>query len=141
MSNTIFIVSAEHSTVSSNINYARTQNLRRMLETAGLNVREVAGMYKGQAEHSILVAPSPFSAEDTRQIVLRAAQNFEQESVLEINNTGHSWLLEPYTGTQEFIGRMVRVKARDIDGKKVSGYTGLGDGSFLALEHEVNGDE
>jgi len=112
-----------------------------MLEAAGLNVREVAGAYNGRAARSILVAPSPFSAEDTRQIVLRAAQNFEQESVLEINKTGHSWLLESHTGTQEFIGRMVRVEAGDIDGKKVSGYTDLGDGSFLALEHEVNGDE
>jgi hypothetical protein len=110
-----------------------------MLESAGVEVHGVLGMYKGEMERSLMVMPGPHSAEVIRRLVTVAAQNFEQESVLEINREGHSWLLFVMKGTEEYMGKMVRVNS--INPEKVSGYTAIDNGVYLALEHEVNGDE
>ena len=137
MSSTTFIISAARPEYGLS-NAARTVRLRNMLESLNVTVLGVWGFYKGASERSLMVVPNEHSAESVRNVVLKLAKEFKQESVLEINKTGHSWLVRP-DGTQEFLGKMIQVDS--VNPKKVTGFTQLGNGTYLALEHEVNGDE
>ena len=128
MSNTSFIISAEKGNQSDSTNQRNTLILLDMLEAAGLNVEVVVGMYKGTRERSVLVKPSAYSAEETRSLLLTAAKNFQQESLLEFNNTGHAWLINPFTREEEFIGRLT---LGDKVPQGTDSFTRLNSGQFL----------
>ena len=134
MSSTYFIISAEKSNLTHVRNEKRTDQLRQQLSSAGLQFTSVNGVYKGSFEVSLLVHPNGDPADTVRNIIKEAARNFEQESVLEINKTGHAWLLFPRDNSQEFLGRMT--VSKQVDPSKVSGYTALPNGGYLHLEGE-----
>lgn len=134
MSSTYFIISAERRGLEYRDNLRRTTQLQEQLEAAGLRFTTVNGYYDGEYETSLLIHPNGESAEVVRNLIKKAACNFEQDSVLEMNKTGHAWLLYPRDGRQQFIGKMVVSKR--VDPAKVSGYTSLPNGGYLHLEGE-----
>jgi hypothetical protein len=134
MSTTYFIISAEKAGLEYRDNHRRTGQLQSQIASAGLRFTTVSGMYNGAFEVSLLIHPNGDPVDTVRKIIKEAARNFEQESVLEINRTGHAWLHYTGDGRQEFIGRMT--VSKQVDPKKVSGYTSLPNGGYLHLEEE-----
>lgn len=134
MSSTYFIISAERSGLEYRDNLRRTGQLQEQLEAAGLRFTTVNGYYGGEYETSLLIHPNGDSAEVVRNLIKKAACNFQQESVLEMNRTGHAWLLHPQSSEQKYIGKMV--VSKQVDPSKVSGYTSLPNGGYLHLEGE-----
>lgn len=134
MSSTYFIISAEKAGLEYRDNHRRTSQLQTQIASAGLRFTTVSGMYNGSFEVSLLIHPNGDPVDTVRKIIKEAARNFEQESVLEMNKTGHAWLLFPRDNSQEFIGRMT--VSKQVDPAKVSGYTALPNGGYLHLEGE-----
>ena len=134
MSSTYFILSAEKSGLEYRDNYRRTAQLQTMMEVAGLKFTTVNGVYKRVGETSLIIHPNGESAEAVRRLVKQAANNFQQDSVLEMNSTGHAWLLFPRSNDEKYLGKMI--VSKQVDPAKVSGYTALPNGGYLHLEGE-----
>lgn len=134
MSSTYFIISAEKSGLEYRDNHRRTSKLQLHISAAGLSYTTVSGMYKGAFEVSLLIHPNGEPVDNVRRIIKEVANIFEQESVLEMNKTGHAWLLYPSDGRQEFIGKMT--VSKQVDPNKVTAYTALPNGTYLHLEGE-----
>lgn len=134
MSSTYFIISAERPGLELRDNVRRTAQLQLMMEIAGLSFTTVNGYYEGVAETSLLIHPNGHPAEAVRRAIKQAAINFQQDTVLEMNSTGHAWLLASHSDKEQYIGKMTVSKQVDI--KKVTGYTSLPNGGYLHLEGE-----
>jgi hypothetical protein len=126
-----FIVSADKPGTSG---LARSHQLWNMLEAAGLKVQGVYTMRAGEHERGILVSPGVHTMEEVRKIVTTAAQNFEQRSFLEVNQTGHTWDISPYSKQERFLGKSVVVDRLPKDAIQ---YTSLSNGKFIVLERDV----
>lgn len=127
MSKTTFILSAEKKGEGL-YNEGRTARLHAMLESLDLPTVYVDGVYKGYRERSFLIVPNEHSVEAVRKVVMQLAQEFEQESVLEINGTDHGWLLNT-DGTQEFLGEMGLFDS--VDPTVTDSYTSLPGGKYI----------
>lgn len=125
MSSTSFIISASES--DGNWGLPKTHRLKSQLAMGDLSSVLVQGTYKGQREVSLFVIPGPQPYEEARKAVLQAAANFNQESVLEINNEGLAWLVF-INGKQKFLGPVVTTT--DLP-PWVNNYTVLPDGTFM----------
>jgi hypothetical protein len=128
---TFFIVSADKPGTSG---LARSHQLWHMLEAAGLNVQGVYTIRAGEHERGILVGPGSRTAEEVRKLVTTAAQNFEQRAFTEVNRTGHTWIISPYSKHETFVGKSVLV---DRLPEGIAQYVSLSNGKFIVFERDV----
>lgn len=128
MSKTSFIVSASESP-GADWNLRKTHALKRELAMADLQSVMVQGSYNGSSLVSLFVVPGPQPYEEALNIIRQAALNYEQESVLEINEDGHAWL--QFTGRRQkqmYLGPIA--VAKDLP-PWVESYTILPDGTYI----------
>lgn len=134
MSSTTFIISASRYEYAPPLNQARTRRLDFMLRGAGIATVPVTGSYEGVPEASLMVPPNEFAAGDMRGLLLRAAENWEQDSLLEFNKDGDAWLVFTRGRPDEYLGKLV-ISATLPAG--VSAFTRLPDGRFIYTKKET----
>jgi hypothetical protein len=128
MSTTTFIISAERGEYPPTLNQARSRRLDFMLRGAGIATVPVTGSYEGVLESSLLVPPNGLAAGDVRGLLLRAAENWEQDSILEFNKNGDAWLVFTRGRPDEYLGKLV---INDTLPKGTIAFTRLPDGRFI----------
>lgn len=134
MSTTTFIISAERGEYPPPINEARNIRLDLMLRGAGIATVPVTGSYAGVPEASLMIPPNEFAAGDMRGLLLRAAENWEQDSLLEFNKDGDAWLVFTRGRPDKYLGRLV---ISDTLPPEVSAFTRLPDGRFIYTKEET----
>ncbi len=128
MSTTTFIISAERVEYPPPLNQARSRRLDFMLRGAGIATVHVTGSYEGVPESSLLVPPNGLAAGDVRRLLLQAAENWEQDSILEFNKDGDAWLVFTRGRPDEYLGKLV---INDTLPKGTIAFTRLPDGRFI----------
>ena len=134
MSSTTFIISASRYEYAPPLNQARTRRLDFMLRGAGIATVPVTGSYEGVPEASLMVPPNGLAAGDVRRLLLQAAENWEQDSVLEFTKDGDAWLVFTRGRPDEYLGRLV---IGDSLPAGVSAFTRLPDGRFIYTKKET----
>ena len=102
----IVILSAELKSLEKHVNYGRTQNLKRLLDSKKYNYVEALGSYKGSQEKSFVVDAS----EDIIQQLRSLADFFKQESILVVDELQKATLIY-CNGKKESIGEMISVSS------------------------------
>jgi hypothetical protein len=134
MSTTTFIISAFRWEYAPPLNQARTRRLDFMLRGAGIATVPVMDSYEGVLESSLLVPPNDKAAGDVRGLLLRAAENWEQDSILEFNKDGDAWLVFTRGRPDEYLGKLV---INDTLPKGTTAFTRLPDGRFIYTKKET----
>lgn len=133
MSTTTFIISADRTEYAPETNRERRKRLDFMLRGAGIATVPVTGSYEGVPESSLLVPPNGLAAGDVRRLLLQAAENWEQDSLLEFNKDGNAWLVFTRGRPDKYIGKLV---ISDTLPKGVTAFTRLPDGRFIYTKEE-----
>lgn len=134
MSTTTFIISADRTEYAPETNRDRRWRLDFMLKGAGLVTVPVTGSYEGVTEGSLMVPPNGLAAGDVRRLLIQAAENWEQDSVLEFNKDGDAWLVFTRGRPDKYLGRLV---ISDTLPPEVSAFTRLPDGRFIYTKEET----
>lgn len=81
------LFSAELASLPRDVNAQRTRDLARLLHSFKVSYRKALGRYHGTDETSFLVTVTPETADETLRLALELANRFEQEAILEVNET------------------------------------------------------
>jgi hypothetical protein len=133
MSTTTFIISADRIEYPPETNRERRKRLDFMLKGAGIATVPVTGSYDGVPEDSLMVLPNGLAAGTVRSMLIQAAENWEQESLLEFNRGGDAWLVFTRGRPDKYIGKLV---ISDTLPKGVSAFTILPYGRFIYTKEE-----
>lgn len=82
-----FLISAELSTLSPEVNAMRSKELKALLKGHGLNPKQAFGRYKGIDEVSYLIEASPEHASRAHSLIQGLANDYGQESILALQGT------------------------------------------------------
>lgn len=91
----------------------RTKLLESQLRALGYATARCTGMYKGKRESSILVIDETPSSYNCQSDVMRLADRYGQESVLEVDTGRAAALIYPGSCRRTKLGQFVRVR-RDM---------------------------
>lgn len=83
----LFMISAEVSSLTKDINLGRTRYLKHALKSLGLVPRPILGRYKGIDEDSFLIETSPESASSVSKALQDLALRFDQECFLALSGS------------------------------------------------------
>ena len=117
-------ISAERAGLSREENNKRTKALRRYLLNQGLEFVDVCGVYCGVEEMSFRISGRFPEAQD-------AAEYFEQESYLFVDDSDQAYLIYTETGKTEHIGTFRRV--HEFEARKRAGYSIIENEFYLAV--------
>jgi len=89
-----YIISAELSTLDQATNKQRSNDLKALLRSHGLNARLAIGRYKGIDETSYLIETDSIHASNAYETMIELARLFDQECFLALSG-GHGTLIGP----------------------------------------------
>lgn len=101
---TLFLISAERANLSLGENVDRTEKLEQLLNQFNLHYQIVFGVYEGGSEDAFLIKSTDYNKDLNR--LLEFAQQFDQDSILEISQEQHGWLHFTDSRSESYLGML-----------------------------------